>query len=187
MATPVTRHATTITARTTRSPGEVKTIPRDGTARRRERGPGRRSRSAKIAPIETRRSRRRAASWAGLAFLVLFVAGFALSLGELAGRSPIETACSSTHFADGGNRVRDIAGAYLLALAGLAFAWFAHALSRDAEDYRGPLLVTGSMAAAGMVLAATAWATVPMSIWFGSLVDDPASRSAKPYCRNSAG
>ena len=58
-------------------------------------------------------------------------------------------------------------------LAGLAFVWFVHALSRDVKDHRAPLLITGSSAGGGMIVAAVAWATVPMSLWFGSLVDDP--------------
>ncbi len=88
-------------------------------------------------------------------------------------RSPILIAFSSIASADEDNRIRDIAGSYFLVLAGLAFAWFAHALSRYAKDNRAALLITGSAAAGGMIVAAVAWGAVPMSLWFGSLVDDP--------------
>ena len=87
-------------------------------------------------------------------------------------RSPTPIACSSI-LADRDNRARDIAGSYLLALAGLALAWFAHALSCDAKAHRPPLLLSGSPVAGGMVLAAGAWATVPNEPGFGALVDDP--------------
>lgn len=40
-----------------------------------------------------------------------------------------------------------------------------------------PLLVTGAAAAIGLFVAALAWATVPLSITFGALVDDPGFES----------
>jgi hypothetical protein len=101
------------------------------------------------------------------------VAAFVLSLGALVGSFADPDRVFFDRYAEGNNRVRDIAGTYLLALGGLAFVWFVHALSREARGSRVPLLVTGSLAAGGMILAAVAWATVPLSLWFGSLVDDP--------------
>lgn len=109
----------------------------------------------------------------GAVFVVLFAAAFVLSLGTLVGSFADPDSVFVDRYADPGNRVTDIAGSYLLALAGLAFAWFADALSRDATEHRAPLLLTGSAAGGAMILAALAWATVPMSRWFGSLVDDP--------------
>jgi hypothetical protein len=115
----------------------------------------------------------RGAAQPGAAFVVLFAAAFVVSLGDLVGSFADPDRVFVDRFADGGNRARDIVGSYLLALAGLAFVWFAHALSRQAETRRVPLLITGSIAAGGIVIAAVAFATVPMSLWFGSLVDDP--------------
>ena len=109
---------------------------------------------------------------AGVVFIVLFAAAFALSVGDLVGAFADPDSVFIDRFADGGNRARDIAGSYLLALAGLAFVWFAHALSREANG-RSPLIITASVAAGGMIVAAVAFATVPLSLWFGSLVDDP--------------
>jgi hypothetical protein len=109
---------------------------------------------------------------AGVVFVVLFAAAFALSLGDLVGAFADRDREFIDRFADGNNRARDIVGSYLLALAGLAFVWFAHALSSEANG-RSPILITGSVAAGGMLVAAVAFATVPMSLWFGSLVDDP--------------
>lgn len=113
------------------------------------------------------------AARAGSIFVVLFVAAFVVSVGDLVGSFADPDRVFVDRFADGDNRIKDIAGSYLLMLAGLAFVWFAHALSRNLRDHRAPLLITGSAAASGMIVAAVAWATVPMSLWFGSLVDDP--------------
>ena len=109
---------------------------------------------------------------AGSLFVMLFVAAFVLSLGALAGSFADPDRVFVDRYADDTNRVLDMAGSYMLALAGLAFAWFAHALSRLINE-RVALLVTGSLAAGGMILAAVAWGTVPLSLWFGSLVGDP--------------
>ena len=109
---------------------------------------------------------------AGVVFVVLFAAAFALSVGDLVGAFADPDRVFVDRFEDGGNRARDVAGSYLLALAGLAFVWFAHALSREANS-RSPLLITASVAAGGMIVAAVAFATFPLSLWFGSLVDDP--------------
>ena len=110
---------------------------------------------------------------AGVVFVVVFVAAFVVSLGTLVGSFADPDRVFIEHFSQEDERINDIAGAYLLAVAGLAFVWFAQALARDAGTSRAALLITGSLAAGGMILAAVAWATVPMSLWFGSLVDDP--------------
>jgi hypothetical protein len=110
---------------------------------------------------------------AGAVFVVLFVAAFVVSLGDLVGTFADPDEAFVDHFADEVNRVRDIAGSYLLAFAGLAFAWFAQTMSLQADVRRVPILVAGSIAGGAMVVAAAAFATVPMSLWFGSLVDDP--------------
>ena len=60
---------------------------------------------------------------AGGVFVVLFVAAFALSLGELLGSFADGDHVFVERFADEATRIRDIAASYLLALAGLSFAW----------------------------------------------------------------
>ena len=62
-------------------------------------------------------------------------------------------------------------------LAGLGFAWFAYLLPRRAGSHRVALLSTGTAAAGGMILAALAWATVPLSLTFGAFVGDPGLES----------
>ena len=113
------------------------------------------------------------ASRAGAAFVILFLAAFVLAVGTIVGMFADPDRVFIEHFADESNQVRGIAGSFLLALAGLAFGLFVDALSRRANERRTPLLITGFSAAGAMILAAVAWVTVPLSLWFGSLVDDP--------------
>lgn len=116
------------------------------------------------------------ASRPGAVFLALFVASVILS-GDVAGSFADPDHQFVSIYADAGNRAAYVAGAFLLVLASLSFCWFAHALSRDAGSFRVPLLITGGAAAIGMFVAAIAWATVPLSISFGALFDDPGFES----------
>lgn len=108
----------------------------------------------------------------GSVFVMLFV-GSAVFLGDLVGSFADSDAQFVTLFSDAGNRVGYIAGSFLLVLAGLAFVWFAHALSCETGARRAPLLITGATAGSGMIVAALAFATVPLSIQFGSAFGDP--------------
>ena len=109
---------------------------------------------------------------AGWTFVILFVGSFVL-LGELVGSFADPDRQFVALFSRSGDRLAFIAGSVLLLLAGLAFAWFAHAVSREAERYRPELLITGASAAGGMIAAALAFAAVPLSIQFGSITGDP--------------
>ena len=108
----------------------------------------------------------------GSAFVVLFL-GSSVLLGELVGSFADSDAQFVTLFSDSGNRIGYVAGSALLLLAGLAFVWFAHALSCETGSRRAPLLITGAAAAIGMIVAALAFVTVPLSLLFGSFFTDP--------------
>ncbi len=108
----------------------------------------------------------------GSAFVVLFLASSVL-LGDLVGSFADSDAQFVTLFSDAGNRIGYIAGSILLVLAGLAFVWFAHALSCETGTRRAALVITGATAGSGMIVAALAFATVPLSIQFGSAFGDP--------------
>ena len=108
----------------------------------------------------------------GSAFVVLFL-GSSVLLGELVGSFADSDAQFVTLFSDSGNRIGYVIGSFLLVLAGLAFVWFAHALSCETGTRRAALLITGATAGSGMIVAALAFATVPLSILFGSTVGDP--------------
>ena len=108
----------------------------------------------------------------GSAFVVLFL-GSSVLLGELVGSFADSDAQFVTLFSDSGNRIGYVIGSALLVLAGLAFVWFAHALSCETGNRRAALLITGAAAAIGMIVAALAFATVPLSLLFGSFFTDP--------------
>jgi hypothetical protein len=109
---------------------------------------------------------------AGALFVVLFLAGFVL-LGDLIGSFADADRAFVDHFAQDDNRLKDIVGAYLLLLAALCLTWFTVALAARSTDRRVPLIAMGSVAAGAMVMAALAFLTVPLSISFGDLSDDP--------------
>ena len=113
---------------------------------------------------------------AGTAFLVSFVSAIVLS-GEVIGSFADPDRQFVAVYSDPGARVAQIGGAFLLLTASASFAWFSHLFSRDAGRFRAPLLITGAVAAGGMVIAALAWATVPLSMAFGTLVGDPGFES----------
>lgn len=114
----------------------------------------------------------------GIVFLVVFIAAVILN-GDVAGSFADPDSQFVSIYADASNRAVYVAGAFLLVLAGLSFVWFAYALSSEAGTFRVPLLITGAAAAIGMIVAALAWATVPLSISFGALVDDPGFESGQ--------
>lgn len=108
----------------------------------------------------------------GTTFVTLFIGAIVL-LGELLGSFADPDQQFVSLFSEPANRAAYLAGAVLLALSGLAFMWFADALSCETGSYRAPLLITGAAAASGMILAALALATVPLSMSFGALFGDP--------------
>ena len=65
-------------------------------------------------------------------------------------------------------------------LAALCLTWFTVALAAKATDRRVPLIAMGSVAAGAMVIAALALLTVPLSISFGDLSDDPGVGEGQP-------
>ena len=114
----------------------------------------------------------------GALFVGLFV-GSSVLLGELVGSFADSDAQFVTLFSDSGNRISYVAGSALMLLAGPAFVWFAHALSCETGSRRAPLLITGAAAATGMIVAALAYATVPLSLLFGSFFGDPGLESGQ--------
>ena len=109
---------------------------------------------------------------AGTVFAVLFFVSLA-ALGELLGSFADADRVFVGHFADGANRARDIIGSILLVLAGWLMLWFVIELSAEREDHRVSLVATAALSAGGMITAGLALATVPLSIVFGDLFDDP--------------
>jgi hypothetical protein len=114
----------------------------------------------------------KSASTAGAVFALLFVASL-VTLGDLLGSFADPDAAFETFFSDGGNRASVIVGSLSLMFSGYAVVWFALAIAEARECHRTPLVVTASLACGGMILTGLALVTVPLSISFGDLSDDP--------------
>lgn len=103
----------------------------------------------------------------------------AVLLGDLLGSFADSDQALFDHFESGSRRAMDIAGSLLLAVAAIGFGVFARVLAHDLEGARpdGELhhvvAASGMLAAGAMALAAIALVTVPGSIAFGELFDDP--------------
>lgn len=136
---------------------------------------------AYTAPVSTGRTapdrdNARSTAATGVVFVASFVAGMLL-LGELFGAFADADRVFVEHFRSSADRARDIAGGYLLAISGGALAFLGHLISGPvaaASRRAAPLIrVTALFAGGGLFVAALAFLTVPLSIWFGDLVDDP--------------
>lgn len=111
-------------------------------------------------------------SKAGTAFVGLFGAVI-VSTGSLAGSFADGDHVFVDRYSDQAAQVQDTVGAVLLLLASLAFVWFAQSMSVITSRYSMGVLISGGAAAVGFFVAALAWATVPLSLLFGSFTGDP--------------
>ena len=108
----------------------------------------------------------KAARWwplSGVAFVVLWIAAFFLSLVQEAGDSDAEIL---SYYADDGNRGRAVGGAWLILSAGLFFLWFLAVLRgrlARAEGRPGPY--TAIAFGAGLVASAL-WLVADV-FWMG--------------------
>ena len=113
----------------------------------------------------------------GFVFVALFVAAVLVSGGQLGSAGDPDEQFVS-YFSDTSNRVRDIAGAYVLAAAGLAFVVFlAHmyATLRERSGGRGlPLIAFGAglVFVALLLAAAAALSAVPTSHAIAAIFDE---------------
>jgi hypothetical protein len=111
-------------------------------------------------------------------FVVTFVVGLAL-VGELAGSVGETDETFVELFSSDSRRLGEIVGSFLLVVAGLAFLYFTRLLvvaARRSDQEAAWEFVggTGMLAAGGLIVAAVAFLTVPLSINFGNLYGDPA-------------
>jgi hypothetical protein len=94
----------------------------------------------------------------GTAFVVLFVVA-ALLFGSGAGRHPAEIV---TYYADHGDRIRQIAGFYVLGVAVLSFIWFSRVLGRAID---APLVPGFGTLTGALLLGADAlWAATAITV-----------------------
>ncbi len=113
----------------------------------------------------------------GFVFVGLFVAAVLVSGGQLGSLGDPDRQFVA-YFNDTGNRVRDIAGAYVLAAAGMAFIVFlAHVCVALREHSGGralPLIALGAglVFVALLLAAAAALSAVPTSMAYAALFDE---------------
>ncbi|MEX2159491.1 MAG: hypothetical protein WEB04_08835 [Dehalococcoidia bacterium] len=111
------------------------------------------------------------------AFVALFIAAMLVSGGQLGSAGDPDRQFVS-YFNDTTNRVRDIAGAYVLAAAGLAFvAFLAHmyaALRERTGERELPLIALGAglVFVALLLAAAAALSAVPTSYAYAAIFDE---------------
>jgi hypothetical protein len=118
----------------------------------------------------------RRAMAAGIAFVVLFLAGVLLNFGDTPNIKSSDTNAVAaqkwvTELSSSGHRTGLIVSAYLLILAGLAFIWFTTGLRAWlAPDLaRGPIITSlGVLGAGAMAAAAMADAVVAGGVAFGN-------------------
>lgn len=121
---------------------------------------------------QTARPLRRPAVALGCSYLAAV-----LALGPLLGSLADSSTAFAEHFADSGNRVRDLVGSFALLIAAATLGWTvvmarsagsaAAAALRDLTTMAGAVTATAFVAAAGLLL------TVPLTSLIGELTDDP--------------
>jgi hypothetical protein len=115
---------------------------------------------------------------AGWVFAVSFFVGLFL-VGDQAGAFADSDRAYAELFGDVSHRLQDLTGSVLLVVAAIAFGTFAHlvapAVQPDADRYGWTVVIrmSGSLAAASILMAGATFATVPASLVVGDFFDDP--------------
>jgi hypothetical protein len=106
----------------------------------------------------------RVGPWTGIAFVVLFVAGFIVFSTPNDNKNTVKW---ERWWMDSGHRVSAIIGAYLMVLGLLAFAWFMWSLHRRLVE-GGPMVSFGSLFVGVALVSTMVRATIPGAKQFGS-------------------
>ncbi len=115
---------------------------------------------------------------AGWVFAAAFFVGLIL-VGDQAGAFADSDRAYAELFGDVSHRLQDLTGSVLLVVAAIAFGTFAHlvapAVQPDADRYGWTVVIrmSGSLAAASILMAGATFATVPASLVVGDFFDDP--------------
>ena len=122
--------------------------------------------------LETEPRRGRVGPWMGIAFFVLFVAGFLIfPMPNTNGHRAANVAKWNVWWTDSSHRTMAIIGAYLMVLGALAFVWFAASLQQRLRERSGGMMMVGFawLFAAVALSSALIRATIPGGYVFGSL------------------
>lgn len=107
----------------------------------------------------------RVGPWMGIAFVVLFVAGF------LAFPTPSDakdTAKWARWWTDSGHRAGAVIGAYLMVLGLLAFVWFMWGMNQRLRERGGMMITFGTLFVTLALVSALVHAAIPGGKLFGS-------------------
>jgi hypothetical protein len=107
----------------------------------------------------------RVGAWMGIAFVVVFVAGF------MAFPTPSDnkdTAAWARWWTDSGHRVSAVIATYLMVLGLLAFVWFMWSLNQRLRAHSGMMITYGSLFVALALVSALVRAAIPGGKQFGS-------------------
>jgi hypothetical protein len=118
---------------------------------------------------------RRLGSWMGIAFVVLFVAGFLLFNVPNKGT---DTAKWANWWNDSGHRTTAVIAAYLTVLGLLAFVWFAASLRERFQTGGGLLFTFASIFATVGLVSTLVRATIPGNKTFGGSNGTPVPQGA---------
>ena len=113
---------------------------------------------------ESRNRLNKVGAWMGIAFVVLFVAGFIVFPTPSDNKNTVEW---ERWWTDSGHRVGAIIGAYLMVLGLLAFVWFMWSLNQRLRDRGGMMITFGSLFVALAMISALVRASIPGSKQFG--------------------
>jgi hypothetical protein len=118
---------------------------------------------------------RRLGAWMGIAFVVLFVAGFLLFNTPNKGT---DTAKWANWWNDSGHRTTAVIGAYLIVLGLIAFVWFAASLRERFQTGGGLLFTFASIFATVGLVSTLVRATIPCNKTFGGNNGTPVPHGA---------
>src|SRR6266853_1255178 len=109
------------------------------------------------AGLENTARRNRVGAWMGIAFVVLFVAGFMVFPTPSDNKDTVKWA---RWWNDSGHRLGAVIGAYLMVLGLLAFVWFMWSLNRRLSERGGMMITFGSLFVALAMVSALVRASI---------------------------
>jgi len=120
----------------------------------------------------------RVGPWMGIAFAVLFVAGFLVFPTP---SDEKDSAQWSRWWTDSGHRAGAVIGAYLMVFALLAFVWFMWDLNRRLRDRGGMMITFGTVFVTLALVSALVRAAIPGGKLFGSTPVPPGADIARQF------
>ncbi len=120
----------------------------------------------------------RVGPWMGIAFVVLFVAGFIVFPTPTNGK---DTAKWARWWTDSGHRTAAIIGAYLMVLGLLAFVWFMWGLNQRFRDRGGMMITFGTLFVTLALVSALVRAAIAGGKQFGETPVPPGADFSREF------